>query len=111
MWERVEPLLPPRRGGGRPFNDHRTAVEGICWRLRTGCLWRDLPAEFGQWQSVWRRYDRWARDGTWDRILRAVAAPVGADGLAAGVDGTVVRAHQHAAGARKGGRPELQECP
>ncbi|MDR2566097.1 MAG: transposase, partial [Bifidobacteriaceae bacterium] len=64
MWERVEPVLPPRQGSGRPFNDHRTAVEGICWRLRTGCPWRDLPGEFGPWQSVWRRYDRWAKDGT-----------------------------------------------
>jgi transposase len=109
MWERVEPLLPPRQGNGRPWNDHRKTVEGICWRLRTGCPWRDLPAEFGPWQSVWRRFDAWAKDGTWDKVLAAVGPAPGGVGLTAVVDGTVARAHKHAAGARKGGSAESQE--
>lgn len=104
MWARVEPLLPlsgPK--GGRPWNDHRSMLEGICWRLRTGSPWRDVPAEFGSWSSLWRRFDTWAKDGTWDDILAAVAGTEAAEGLVAVVDGTIVRAHKHAAGARKGG--------
>ena len=110
MWARVEPLLP--RGGakgGRPWNDHRRTVEGICWRLRTGSPWRDVPAEFGSWSSLWRRFNAWAQDGTWDKILTAIAGSPEAEGLVAVVDGTIVRAHKHAAGARKGGSTELQE--
>ncbi len=109
MWACVEPLLPPRQGRGRPFNDHRRTVEGICWRLRTGCPWRDLPVEFGPWQSVWRRFDRWAKDGTWDAVLRAVATQMDTKPLVMAVDGTIVRAHKHAAGALKKGPVELQE--
>ena len=104
MWVRVGPLMP-RAGakGGRPWKDHRLIVEGICWRLRTGSPWRDVPAEFGPWPSLWRRFDTWARDGTWDKVLTAIAGRDEANGLVAVVDGTIVRAHKHAAGARKGG--------
>jgi len=69
MWRSVEPLLPSSGSRGRPWNDHRRTVEGICWRLRTGCAWRQVPSEFGPWQTLWRRYDRWAKDGTWDKIV------------------------------------------
>ena len=104
MWARIEPVMP-RTGsrGGRPWNDHRVTVEGICWRLRTGSPWRDVPAEFGSWSSLWRRFAVWAEDGTWDKVLAAIAAGDEAKGLVAVVDGTIVRAHKHAAGARKGG--------
>ena len=104
MWARVEALMPragPR--GGRPWNDHRLTVEGICWRLRTGSPWRDVPAEFGSWSSLWRRFAVWAEDGTWDNMLSAIAGSEEAKGLVAVVDGMIVRAHKHAAGARKGG--------
>ena len=70
MWERLEPLLPdrtPRRGG--QWTDHREVVEAIIWRFRTGSPWRDLPAGFPPWQTVWWRFDRWAKDGTFDRVL------------------------------------------
>ena len=104
MWARVEPLMPRAGGGGgRPWNDHRATVEGICWRLRTGSPWRDVPADFGRWPSLWRRFDTWAKDGTWDRVLAVIADDPGVEGLVAVVDGTIVRAHKHAAGARKGG--------
>ncbi len=89
-------------------------LEGICWRYRTGSPWRDLPEEFGRWQTVWARHFRWSTDGTYERIL-AEATRAGHHGGEQGdvverllsADSTVVRAHQHAAGARKGtGDPE-----
>ena len=70
MWERLEPLLPnrtPRRGGQR--TDHREVLEAIICRFRTGSRWRDLPAGFPPWQTVWWRFDRWSEDGTSDRVL------------------------------------------
>lgn len=111
----VEPLLPVSRARpGRPWADHRTVLEGICWRYRTGSPWRDLPSGFGPWQTVWKRHFRWSTDGTYRQML-ALVAPVGAiddeqvNQLAGvmSVDSTIVRAHQHAAEARKGtGEPE-----
>lgn len=99
VWERVEPLLPSSEGRrGRPFRDHRQVVEGIVYRYRTGCAWRDLPAEFGPWQTVWKRHHRFATDGTWDRVLTRVLTDADGAGRldwAVSVDSTVVRAHQH----------------
>jgi len=108
QWERLRPLLPaPPTGRGRPRNDDRLVVDGIIWRLTTGVPWRDLPARFGSWRTVYARFRRWQRAGVWDRVLTALQA----DGDAQGdldwalhfVDGTTIRAHQHAAGAKKGG--------
>ncbi len=80
-WERLEPLLPSSDGvRGRPFRDHRQVLEGIVFRYRTGCAWRDLPAEFGPWQTVWKRHHRFCTDGTWDRILTALQAEADAAG-------------------------------
>jgi hypothetical protein len=65
QWAGLLPLLPSSDGvRGRPFRDHRQVVEGIVFRCRTGCAWRDLPAEFGPWQTVWKRHARFSRDGT-----------------------------------------------
>ncbi len=114
MWARLEPLLPdrtPRRGG--QWIDHREVVEAIIWRFRTGSPWRDLPAGFPAWQTVWWRFDRWAKDGTLDRILAELQGQVHAEGAVdwvVSVDSTIARAHQHAAGApgtRPGGSTEL----
>ena len=69
-WEWLEPLLPdrtPQRGGR--WRDHRTVLEGIVWRFRTGSPWRDLPDHYGPWQTVYDRFNRWSGDGTWDRLL------------------------------------------
>jgi transposase len=116
MWARIEPLLPdrrPRRGGR--WLDHRKVVEAICWRFRTGSPWRDLPADLPAWQTVWWRFDRWCKDGTWDRILTTLQGDAQAAAeweWLVSVDSTVARAHQHAAGAVKpntGGSIELQE--
>lgn len=103
MW--LEPLLPdrtPRRGG--QWRDHRDVLEAIAWRYRTGSPWRDLPAEFGPWQSVYDRHVRWSRDGTYDRLLAAAhtAADVAGelDWLVA-ADSSLMRVHQHGASARR----------
>jgi AcrR family transcriptional regulator len=71
LWELIEPELPPSASGrrGRPWRDHRQTLEAILWRYQTGCAWRDLPAEFGPWQTLWKRHRRWVADGTYQRIL------------------------------------------
>ena len=104
MWARIVPLLPCSDGQrGRPFREHRQVVEGIVFRLRTAVPWRDLPVEFGLWQTVWKRHDRFARDGTWDRgwmVLHAEADAAGRLDWMVSVDCTVARVHQHGAPGR-----------
>ncbi|ALM43639.1 transposase (plasmid) [Streptomyces sp. FR-008] len=81
-------------------------LNGIVWKFRTGTAWRDVPERYGPWQSLHTRFRRWALDGTFERMLRAAQARADAAGdieWLVSVDSTVVRAHQHAAGARKGG--------
>ncbi|MHB9756503.1 IS5 family transposase [Streptomyces sp. BYX5S] len=105
-WELLCPLLPAG-SFGRPRADDRTVLNGIVWKIRAGAAWRDVPARYGAWQSLYTRFRRWALDGTFTRMLAAVQADRQAradvDWLVA-VDSTLVRAHQHAAGAKKGGR-------
>ncbi len=100
QWELIEPLLPAQRSGrGRPMRDHRQVVEGILYRYRCGIAWRDLPASFGPWQTVWKRHRRFSGDGTWDTILAALLARADAAGQidwTVSVDSTINRAHQHA---------------
>src|SRR5215211_7408148 len=108
QWERLRPLLPPQKPrSGRPAKDHRTVLEGILWILRTGAPWRDLPGRFGSCKTVPSRFYRWQRAGVRDRVLAALqrqADAVGGLGWTLHfVDSTVVRAHQHAAGAKGGG--------
>ncbi len=108
-WSRIEPLLPSSQGlrGGR-WRDHRQVIEAIAWKYRTGAPWRDLPEECGPFQTVWKRHNRWSKDGTYERLLSAVQAEADAAGgldWMASVDSTVVRAHQHAAGARRAADP------
>jgi AcrR family transcriptional regulator len=70
LWELIEPELPSSEGRrGRPWRDHRQTLEAILWRYRTGCPWRDLPPEFGPWQTLWKRHRRWSTDGVYQRIL------------------------------------------
>ena len=105
-WARIGPLLPrdPRRG--QKWRDHRSILNGILWKLSTGVPWRDVPARYGPWQTLHARLLRWERDGTWAQLLALVQQHSDAVGEVAwevSVDSTVVRAHQHAAGARKRG--------
>jgi transposase len=84
----------------------RQLIDGIRWRTRTGAPWRDVPARYGPWQTVYGLFRRWQRDGTWQQILTALQAQADAQGLITwevSVDSTIARAHQHAAGARKRG--------
>ena len=99
-WRIVEPLLPPP-GGGKARVDDRRVVNGIFYVLRTGSPWRDLPDAFGEWNSVFRRFSRWSRKGVWCRLFAAMSDDPDFEYLI--VDSTIVRAHQHAAGAKKGG--------
>ncbi len=108
QWARLRPLLPPpSQGRGRPRGDDRLIVDGILWRLATGVPWRDLPARFGPWKTVYSRFRRWQRAGIWDRVLAALQADADVRGdldwSLHFVDGTIVRAHPDAAGAKKGG--------
>ncbi|MFF9527677.1 IS5 family transposase [Streptomyces achromogenes] len=102
-WERLRPFLPvSNRRCGR-WRDHRQVIDGILHRVRTGVQWRDLPERFGPWKTVYERHRLWSADGTWERLLQQVQAEADAAGEIdwdIAVDSTVVRAHQHAAGAR-----------
>jgi len=107
QWQQLAPLLPPQRPAtGRPAKDHRTVLNGIVWILRSGAPWRDLPERYGSWQTVYSRFRRWQEAGLWDRILLTLQADAAHDGTLDGsltmIDGTNIRAHQQAAGAKKG---------
>jgi transposase len=106
-WARLEPQLPPRRAG-KPRQDDRRIVNGILWKLATGAPWRDVPERYGPWQTVYTRFRRWALAGVWDRLFAAVQRQADAvgqlDWTVHFVDATVIRAHQHAAGAKGGTR-------
>jgi transposase len=106
-WARLGPLLPPHRSG-RPRTDDRRVVNGILWKLATGAPWRDLPERYGPWLTVYTRFRRWTLAGVWDQVFAAVQRQADAAGQLDWevhfVDGTTVRAHQHAAGAKGGTR-------
>ena len=113
-WEPLAALLPSSRSkrGGR-WRDHRQVLNGIVFRVRTGVPWRDLPERYGPWETVYKRFARWQTDGTWTRIeatLHTQADAAGELDWRAQIDSTVVRAHQHAAGARKGGSPRSRQA-
>jgi transposase len=105
QWAILEPLLPtPTKPGRPPKWTKRQLIDGIRWRIRVGAPWRDVPTCYGPWQTVYGRFRRWQRDGTWTRILTGLQARADAAGLITwdvSVDTTIARAHQHAAGARK----------
>ena len=123
QWALLEPLLPSSKGKQRGlFTDHRQVLEGIVFRLRTGCPWRDLPERYGTWQTVWKRHARFSKDGTWDQILAALlvkADDAGQVDWQISIDSTVARVHQHGSNMTRevaavlpshtGGRIELQE--
>jgi len=106
QWERLEPLLPAQKPRtGRPNVGHRQIINGILWVLRTGAPWRDLPERYGPWSTVASRFYRWREAGIWDRIWSQLQSEADEqdqiDWEIHLLDGTVVRAHQHAAGAKK----------
>uniref|UniRef100_UPI003570B183 IS5 family transposase n=1 Tax=Streptomyces djakartensis TaxID=68193 RepID=UPI003570B183 len=109
-WERLRPFPPvSNRRCGR-WRDHRQVIDGILHRVRTGVQWRDLPERFGPWKTVYERHRLWSADGTWERLLQQIQAAADATGEIdwdVSVDSTIVRAHQHAAGARTEPPPAL----
>ena len=95
-----------QKPGRPPTWTKRQLIDGIGWRTRTGAPWRDVPARYGPWQTVYGLFRRWQREGTWQQILSQLQAQADAKGLITwevSVDSTIARAHQHAAGAGKGG--------
>lgn len=100
QWERIKDLLPGKQGDpGVTAKDNRLFLNAVLWIGRTGAPWPDLPERFGKYNSVWRRFDRWAKKGVWERVFRALQDP---DLEWLLLDSTIARAHQHAAGAKKG---------
>jgi transposase len=107
QWQRLLPFLPPQKPKtGRPAIDHRQVVNGIRWILRTGAPWRDLPERYGHWQTVAGRFYRWQKSGLWQQMLSQLQSARDAAGeldwTVHHVDASVIRAHQHAAGAKRG---------
>ena len=102
QWVRIEGILPGRKGSvGRPAENNRLFVEAVLYRYRAGIPWRDLPDRFGNFSVVHTRFSRWAKQGVWKKLFEHLATD--ADNEYAMIDSTIVRAHQHSAGALKKG--------
>jgi len=103
QWLRIERLVPGKEGDkGRHGEDNRLFVDAALWIARAGAPWRDLPPAFGNWNSVFQRFRRWAKKGSWERIFQALVENPDFEYLI--IDSTIVRAHQHAAGAKGGAK-------
>ena len=101
MWARLAPHLPGKSGDpGRSDADNRLFMEAVLWMARVGAPWRDLPAQFGAWNSVFRRFRRWAQKGVFDRLFAAFSDDPDFEYVM--VDATIVRVHQHGTGAKGG---------
>jgi transposase len=105
QWDRIKHHFALWGGVGRPPREHRPIVNAIFWLVRVGCAWRDLPEErYGPWETVYCRFQRWLRDGTWQRVIDDLHSELAAEGLLDHslwcADSTIVRAHRSAAGAR-----------
>src|SRR6185503_14209568 len=103
-WARIGPLLPGNGRRGKQWRDHRTVIDAILWKLRTGAPWRDLPERYGPWRTADDRFVRWRRDGTWDRLLADAHTKSDAVGELAwevSIDRSASPAHQLAEGERR----------
>lgn len=105
QWEQIEDMMPEVGVRGRPWNAHRTAMNGMFWILNTGAPWRDLPERYGPWKSVYDRFRRWSGEGLIDQILERLQMRLDTNGYIDWdlwcIDGSSIRAHKCAAGARK----------
>jgi len=98
-WDRIQDLLPGRPGQpGVTAQDNRLFVDAVLWIGKTGAPWRDLPERFGKWNSVWKRFYNWSRKGMWRKVFTLLQDP---DLEWLILDSTIIRAHPHAAGAKK----------
>ena len=101
-WEQIVPLFPSNKGKkGRPPKDNRQMLNAIVWLARSGAPWRDLPERYGPWSSVYSRFRKWIDDGILDNIFRILSLE--AELYELSIDASIVQAHQHSAGAKKGG--------
>ena len=101
QWDRIKGLVPGKEADrGSTGRDNRLFVDAVLWIVRAGSPWRDLPDAFGNWNSVYVRFSRWAKAGVWESLFKALAEDPDFEYLI--VDSTIVRAHQHAAGAKGG---------
>ena len=101
QWEKIKDLLPGKASDpGRTAKDNRKFVDAVLWIARTGAQWRELPSTFGAWNSVFQRYNRWSKTGVWERLFHALSDDPDLEYLM--IDSTIVRAHQHSAGAKGG---------
>jgi transposase len=109
QWDTIREFLPANGRRGKQWKDHRAVIDGILWALSDGGRWRNLPDRFGKWKTVYERFRRWSQEGLWDEILSELqvrkAVCGGIDWELFAIDGSVVRAHQSAAGAPK------KSCP
>ena len=108
QWEELEPLLPPQKPRtGRENLPHRPIVDGILWHLRTGAPWRDIPERYGNWKTIYSRFQRWSQKGIWQEVYAKLQQRDDFHGEIDWsihfVDSSIIRAHQHAAGAPKKG--------
>lgn len=98
-FERIAPLLPGQTGKpGRNARNNRLFIDAVLYVARTGAPWQDLPERFGKWNTAYKRFQRWGKRGVWEAIHQALQDP---DLEWLMLDGSVVRAHQHAAGQKK----------
>ena len=113
QWNKIAGIFPKRKKMGRPPVDDRKIVNGILWILKTGSPWRELKENYGPWQTVYDRFYKWNRAGLWNRILRKLQSDLQSKGKIDwkmfSVDGSNVRAHKSAAGAKK--KPVYSEEP
>lgn len=102
-WEQIAPLLPSATTGkpGRPPKDNRLMLNAMVWIARSGAPWRDLPERYGPWESVYSRFRSWVKQGILENIFRTLS--LDAELAEISLDGSIVQAHQHSAGAKKGG--------
>lgn len=104
QWLKISPLLPGKESDSGRTADNRLFVHAVLWIARSGAPWRDLPERFGAWNSVYVRFNRWAKKGIWKRVFEELQEP---DLEWIMADSTVVRAHQHAAGHRGNGQKNV----
>jgi transposase len=108
-WDSLSRYLPSTVTGGRPREDDRRVLNGMVWKIRSGAPWRDVSARYGSWKSIYTRFRRWALNGTFTAMLAGAQADADAAGdidWLVSVDSSIVRAHQHAAGAKRGSRKQ-----
>jgi transposase len=107
QWRLIEPFLPVQDGAGHPWREHRPLIDAILWILHTGSPWRDLPADFGPWETAYYRFNRWRQEGLWDVIARRLQLRLRRerrlDFRQGSIDGSSIRASKAAAGALKKG--------